>query len=76
MRRGKAKIILSVDLINHMHIQNRKTTNEAWDSLQTAFKDSGLTRILGLLRTLIMTQLDNFSGVAEDINNITLTAFH
>ena len=74
MTHAKDKIILSVDPVNYIHIQKSKTPKEAWDNLQTAFEDSGLTRRVGLLRNLCTTQLQNCVSTEEYVNRIISTA--
>lgn len=72
--KARAKIILSVDPVNYIHIQDTKTAKEAWQKLQSAFEDSGLTRKVGLLRTLVTTRLENSVSVDEYITKIISTA--
>ena len=71
--KAKAKIILSIHPINYVHVQNAKTAKEAWENLIKAFDDKGLTRRVGLLRTLITTQLENCDSVEEYVNKIIST---
>jgi len=59
MAKAKAKIVLSVDKVNYTHIRDATTPKEVWDKLKKTFEDKGLTRKVGLLRTLITTQLEN-----------------
>lgn len=72
--RARAKIILLVDPVNFVHIQSTKTAKEAWDNLQKAFQDNGLTRRVGLLKKLITTRLENCSSVEDYVNSIITTA--
>lgn len=72
--RARSKIILLVEPLNYVHIQETKTAKEAWDNLQSAFEDSGLTRKVGLLRKLVTTQLNNCSSVEDYVNTIITTA--
>ena len=72
--KAKSKIILTVDPINYVHIQETTTAKETWDKLQRAFEDNGLTRKVGLLRTLVTTQLNSCSSVDEYVNRIITTA--
>lgn len=71
--RARAKIILSVDPVNYIHLQNTTTLKEAWEKLSEVF-DTGLTRKVGLLRKLVTTQLENCSTVEEYVNQIITTA--
>lgn len=73
-RRAKSKLILMVDAVNYAHIQNEKTAADVWKKLQGAFEDSGLTRRVGLLRTLITTQLDQCKNMEDYVNRIISNA--
>lgn len=57
-----------------MHVRDAATAKEVWDKLCAAFEDSGLTRKVGLLRTLITTQLENCGSVEEYVDRIITTA--
>ncbi|XP_071582491.1 uncharacterized protein [Temnothorax nylanderi] len=72
--RARAKIILSVDPVNYIHLQRTKTPKEAWEKLREVFDDTDLTRKVGLLRKLVTTQLENCSSVEEYVNQIITTA--
>lgn len=74
IKRACAKIALSVDKINYVHVENTTTAKEARDNLKAAFEDTGLTRKVGLLRTLVTTRLESSSSVEEYINTIITTA--
>lgn len=73
-RKAKARIIMSVDSMNFAHIQSEKTAKGVWDKLQNTFDDSGLSRRVGLLRTLVTTRLDQCEGMEEYVNRIITTA--
>ena len=70
--KARTKIILSVDSIIFVHIQDCKTAKEVWDSLKQIFDDSGLTRRIALLKTLITTKLNQ--SVEQYVNSIISTA--
>lgn len=63
-------IILAVESINYSHLNSAKSAKEAWDRLQCAFEDKGLTRRVGLLRKLVTTQLSNSKSVDGYVNTI------
>lgn len=73
--KAKTKLILLTDPINHSHIKSAKSAKEIWDNLQSAFEDNGLTRRVGLLRTLITTKLSESSTVESYVNQIINTAY-
>ena len=72
--KAKSKIILLIEPINYVHVQSAKTAQEAWESLNRAFEDNGLTRRVGLLRTLITARLEESNCVEEYVNTIISTA--
>lgn len=69
----KANIVLLIDPINYVHVQTAATAKEAWDFLQQAFQDTGLTRRVGLLKTLITTKLDESKSVEDYVNKVVST---
>jgi len=74
IKRARAKIILCIDTVNYVHVQDTATAKETWDKLKSAFEDSGLTRRVGLLKTLTTTKLGNCATVDEYVNSIITTA--
>lgn len=72
--KAKSKIILLVEPINYVHIQNAADAKDVWNCLQKAFEDNGLTRRVGLLRTLITTRLEDSENVEDYVNKIVGTA--
>lgn len=71
--KAKSKIILLLDPINFVHVQSCKTAKEVWEKLKATFDDSGLTRWVGLLRTLATTRLESFDTVDEYVNTVMTT---
>uniref|UniRef100_A0A0A9Z9B6 Retrovirus-related Pol polyprotein from transposon TNT 1-94 n=1 Tax=Lygus hesperus TaxID=30085 RepID=A0A0A9Z9B6_LYGHE len=69
-----ARITLCVDKVNYSHIVQAKSAKDAWDSLASAFEDSGLTRKVALLRTLVTCRLENFHSNEEYCDAILTTA--
>ena len=61
MAKANAKIILAVDKTNYTHIRDATTPKQMWESLEAVFQDSGLTRKVGHLRSLVTTQLENWT---------------
>ena len=72
--KARAKIILLIEPINFVHVQSAKTAKEAWNNLERAFEDSGLTRRVGLLRTLINTRLEDSDSVEAYVTKVVNTA--
>lgn len=73
-RKIKAKLILTVDPSLFVHIKEAKTTKLLWDKLKSMFDDSGFTRRISLLRTLISTRLDNCDSMSAYVNQIVETS--
>lgn len=72
--KARSKIILLIDPINYVHVQSQKTAKGVWEALNKAFEDTGLTRRVGLLRTLITTRLEDSKSVEDYVNKIVSTA--
>lgn len=72
--KAKSKIILLIDPVNYVHIKNAATAKAIWTKLKTVFEDTGLTRKVGLLRTLITTKLEDSESVDVYVNTILTTA--
>ena len=72
--KAKSKLILMLDPIIYVHVKNAKTAKEVWDNLILAFEDSGLTRKVGLLRSLLTTNLSNCASIEDYVNKIILTS--
>lgn len=73
--KGFAKIILYIDKVNYSHVKGAKSAKEAWKALERAFEDSGLTRRVGLLCTLVTTKLADCQSVEEYCDTIISTAY-
>lgn len=63
-----------MDSVIYGHIQNEKSAKDVWKKLQDTFEDNGLTRRVGLLRTLITTQLDQCNNMEDYVNRIITNA--
>jgi len=72
--KAKSKIILLIEPVNFVHVLSAKTAADVWKSLKTAFDDSGLTRRVSLLRTLITTKLEDCGSVETFVDKIITTA--
>ncbi|XP_071575062.1 uncharacterized protein [Temnothorax nylanderi] len=73
--RAKARIIQSIDPMLYVHVRDLSTAKEVWESLQKAFEDSGLTRRVGLRKTMTTTKLLDCTTVDKYVNRI-ITAAH
>lgn len=74
VKKAKAKIILCIDPVIYVHVQECKDAKEVWESLEKVFADSGLTRRISLLRTLITTRMENCDSVEDYVNTVIATA--
>lgn len=71
---AKSKIVLLVDSAIYVHIQNANSAKEVWDKLESTFHDSGLTRKVSLIRSLITTNLANCESIEDYVSKIMTTA--
>lgn len=72
--KAKAKLVLTIDSSLYVHIKGAKTAIELWTQLKQMFDDSGFTRRISLLRTLISTRLENCDSMNHYINQIVETS--
>jgi len=72
-KQAKAKLILTIDASLYVHIKEVRTTKDLWTKLKFLFDDSGFTRRINLLRTLISTRLDDCDSM-ESVNQVVETA--
>lgn len=73
-KKALSKIILSVDKLNYSHLKTATKAKDAWQNLEKAFEDSGLTRKVGLLRALVTTKLEDCNSVEEYCDTIISTS--
>lgn len=73
-KQAKAKLILTIDASLYVHIKEVRTTKDLWTKLKSLFDDSGFTRRINLLRTLISTRLDDCDSMGSYVNQIVETA--
>lgn len=71
---ARSKLISLLDPIIFVHIQKTTSAKEIWNNLSKAFEDSGLTRRVSLLRTLITTKMEDCVSIEEFVNIIMSTA--
>ena len=73
-RKARGKIILHLERHNFCHVKETKTAKEAWEALEVAFEDAGLTRKTGLIRKFGSTHLEDCSSMEEFVNTVMSTA--
>lgn len=72
--KAKAKLVLTVDPSLFPHVKDAKTANEVWTKLKNLYDDSGFTRKIGLLRTLISARLENHDSMESYVNQVVETS--
>lgn len=72
--RAKLKLILLVDPIIYVHLEDAETAQLAWDKLEKAFEDRGLSRQVGLLHKLIKSDLSSCGSMEDYVNQVMSTA--
>ncbi|XP_072933025.1 uncharacterized protein [Epargyreus clarus] len=73
-RKAKAKLIMTIDPKLYVHIKNETKVKNLWQKLQKLFDDSGFTRKINLLRSLISIRLDNCESMTSYVSQIVETA--
>lgn len=69
--KAKSKLILFVDPILYIfYIYKKNDVKQVWGNLSKSFEDSGLTRIVGLLKDLTNTTLKTSESVETYVNKI------
>lgn len=74
IQEAKARMVLSIDQSIYVHIRSEKTALEIWNKLKLMYEDKGLTRKIGLLRTLVTTNLENCDSMDDYISKIVSTS--
>lgn len=70
----KAKLIMTIDSALYIHIKQVKTTRELWLKLKNLFDDSGFSRRISLLRSLISIRLENSASMTSYVTQIIETS--
>lgn len=70
----RAKLILTIDPSLYVHIKSVQTTHELWKKLKNLFDDSGFTRRISLLRSLISIRLENSVSMTSYVTQIIETS--
>lgn len=73
-RKATAKLIMTIDPKLYVHIKNEIKVKDLWQKLKNLFDDSGFTRKISLLRTLISIRLDNCESMTSYVSQIMETA--
>lgn len=70
LKKSKNLLALSVDSSIFVHIQNAATAAEIWATFKRLYEDKGLSRKIGLLRSLISARLEECNGMQEYVDLI------
>lgn len=73
-QKAKAKLVMTIDSSLYVHIKCEKTVHGVWTKLKSLFDDSGFTRRISLLRTLISIRLENCDSMTAYITQLIDTA--
>ncbi|GBP23664.1 hypothetical protein EVAR_80281_1 [Eumeta japonica] len=73
-KKAKAKLVMTIDPKLYVHIKNETKVVSLWKKLQMLFDDSGFTRKISLLRTLISIRLDNCETMTSYVSQMLETA--
>jgi transposase InsO family protein len=73
-RKAKAKLVMTIDPTLYVHIKNENTVSALWNKLKQLFDDSGYTRKISLLRTLISIRLENCDSMTSYVSQMVETA--
>lgn len=74
LAKAKAKLILTMEPSLYTHVRDAKTPKEVWTKLKNLYDDSGFTRKIGLLRTLISARLENHDSMESYITQVVETS--
>lgn len=69
-----SKLIMTLDTSLFAHVKECVTNKQLWTKLKSMFDDSGVTRRISLLRTLISIRLESCSSMVSYINQIVETS--
>lgn len=71
---AKSKLVLSIDPSLYVHIKSSTNAKEIWDILKKMFDDTGFSRRISLLRTLISARLDDSETMKAYVTHVIQTA--
>lgn len=74
INKAKAKLVLTLDPSLFVHVKEARTATEIWTILKGLYDDTGFTRKIGLLRTLISLRLESSDSMESYVNHVIETA--
>lgn len=72
--KAKAKLIMTIDPSLYTHIKNEASVQNLWTKLKSLFDDSGFTRKISLLRSLISIRLETSDSMTSYVSQLVETA--
>lgn len=66
----KAILGLSVNKCIYVHIQKCESARDVWTTLKKLYEDTGLTRKIGLLKSMITTKLEDHDNMQQYVDKI------
>lgn len=70
----RSELILLIEPENYCYVSDKKTAKEAWESLISAFEDSGNGRKVFLLQQLVALKLSECGSTEDYVNKMSLLA--
>ena len=72
--KAQCEINLLIEKFNYSYIADCTSAKQVWDSLKSAFEDSGLCRKVDLLKQLVQTKLMDFDSTEKYVNSMLMTS--
>lgn len=67
---SKALIVLCLQKSMHTHIRKCESALEVWNMLKKMYEDKGLSRKIGILRTMLSTRLDDCDNMQQYVDQV------
>lgn len=72
--KAKIRVVLALVPFLYFHVKEAQTAKGLWDKLKNMYYDSGFTRRMSLLRTLISLRPENCQSMKSYLNRLFETA--
>lgn len=73
-KKAKAKMVMTIDPSLYVHIKSETTVHSLWKKLKSLFDDTGFTRRISLLRSLISIRLESCDSMTAYVTQLVDTA--
>lgn len=74
IQKAKAKLVMTIDPSLYVHIKCETTVYDVWKKLKNLFDDTGFTRRISLLRSLISIRLESSDSMTSYVSQLVDTA--